>query len=77
MLFGKGKIVDLNYNNMKIEQVNNYIYLGVNIHKSGDIKFTIEDRIKKASRAMNMIQGALSTNSNVNIEIALSLFENK
>ena len=38
MIFGKGKIHNLVYNNLKVEQVNNYTYLGVNVHKSGDIK---------------------------------------
>ena len=75
MIFGKGKINNLVYNNLKVEQVNNYTYLGVNIHKSGDIKYSIDDRIKKASRAMNMLQGALSTNGNINVDIAITLFE--
>ena len=38
MIFGKS-------NNLKVEQVNNYIYFCVNIHQSGDIKYSIDDRI--------------------------------
>ena len=44
------------------------------IHKSGKIKYSIDDRVEKASRAVNMIQGALSTCGNVNVEVAISLF---
>ena len=47
MIFGKGKINNLVYNNLKVEQMNNYTYLGVNIHKSGDIKYSIDDRKKR------------------------------
>ena len=75
MVFGKGKLAKLYYKGTKIEQVNSYNYLGVCLHKSGKIKYSIDDRIAKASRAINMIQGALSTNGNVSVNIALSLFQ--
>ena len=48
---------------------------GYNIHKSGDIKNSIDDRIKKAPRAMNMLQGAKSMNGNINVDIAITLFK--
>ena len=63
----KVKLINFVYNNVKVELVKNYTYLAVNIHKSDDIKYSIDDRIKKASCAMNMLQGALSTNGNINI----------
>ena len=34
----------------------------------------MEDRVEKASRAVNMIQGALSMCGNVNVDVAISLF---
>ena len=42
---------------------------------SGKVKYAVEDRIKRASRAVNMLQGALSTCGNVNVNVAMSLFE--
>ena len=58
MVFGKGKITSLRYGDNKISQVDSYTYLhlGVNIHKSGKIKYSVKDRIAKASRAKNMIK---------------------
>ena len=57
MIFGKGKINNLVYNNFKVEQVNNYTYLGVNIHKTGDIKYSIDDRIKKGILCHEYVTG--------------------
>ena len=73
--FGKGKVPHLTYNNIGINNVDQYTYLGVCLHKSGKIKYAIEDRIKKAARAINMIQGALSTTGNVSVGIAMSIFD--
>ena len=61
IMFGKGKSFTLNLNGEKITQTDRYCYLGVTIHKSGKVKYAVEDRIKRASRAINMLQGALST----------------
>ena len=38
-------------------------------------KHSIDDRIRKESRAINMLQGALSTNGNINVDIAITLFK--
>ena len=75
MIFGKSKKCTFKYNNLTIEQVNQYKYLGVIIQKNGKTKMAIEDRINKAKRAINMLQGALSTNGNVSPSLALSLFD--
>ena len=75
MIFGKSKLIDLKFNQFKIDKVDSYKYLGIIIHKSGKITQAIDDRIIKATRAMNMLQGALSTTRNVSVDIATSLFD--
>ena len=74
MSFGKNKHTKVTYDSIKIDEVDNYTYLGTVIHKSCDPKYAIKDRIERASRAVNMIQGALSTQGNINVNVALSLF---
>ena len=59
----------------KVLQTDRYTYLGVTIHKSGKIKCAVEDRIKRTSRAINMLQGAQPSCGNIKVNVALSLFE--
>ena len=59
----------------KITQKDTYCYLWVTIHKSGKIKYAVEDRIKGTSQSINMLQGALSSCGNINVNVAMSLFE--
>ena len=54
------------YHNMKLENVNEYTYLGIKFHKSGKFNIAIKDRMAKASRAMYIIRQALCTVKNVN-----------
>ena len=75
MVFGTSKVRTLKYNNLTISKVDSYKYLGVIIHKSGKIKYNIEERITKASRAVNMLKGALSSTGNISVDVALSLFD--
>ena len=75
MTIGKPQNFDLKFQGVSIAKVTEYKYLGVIIHKSGKIKYAIEDRIKKSNRAINMLRGALCTTSNVSVDIALSLFD--
>ena len=75
MIFGIGKMEKLLFNGIKINQVDSYTYLGVTIHKSGNIKHSIKYRINKASRAINMIKGALSACGNINVNVAISFYE--
>lgn len=75
MVFGKSKAIDLKYRNISIDRVKQYKYLGVIIDDNGKTKYAIDERIQKASRAINMLQGALSTTANVSVDIALSLFD--
>lgn len=63
------------YNNLAIEKVSQYKYLGVIIKKTGKIKYCIEDRILKASRAISMVQGALTTSGNISVKTSLSIFD--
>jgi len=73
--FGKAKNPQIKYNNLEIENVTEYTYLGVLLHKSGKIKYAMEDRVKKAARAANLIQRAISSTGNVSVDIATSLFD--
>ena len=41
-----------NTSNMKLENVNEYTYLGIKFHKSGKFNIAIKDRMTKASQAM-------------------------
>ena len=47
MVFGKAKLNNLFFRQKKIIQTDFYTYLGVRIHKSGKIKYSILDRIEK------------------------------
>jgi len=75
MIFGHGKLTNLMYENMKISQVQDYTYLGVKLHQSCKTKYAIEDRIERTSRAINMLQGVLYSNGNINVNVALSIFD--
>ena len=63
------------YHNMKLENVNEYTYLGIKFHKSGKFNIAIKDRMAKASRAMYILRQALCTVKNVNTKLATSLFD--
>ena len=76
MTFGKCKKMQITkYKNTIIEKVDQYKYLGVIIHKSGKLKYAIEDRIAKANRAIGMVRSALSSSKNVSVNLALSIFD--
>ena len=72
MTFGKPQKFDLKFRGVSITKVTEYKYLGVIIHKSGKIKYAIEDRIKKSNRAINMLRGALCSTSNVKVKVKVS-----
>ena len=75
MIFGGNKKFYLTINDQCIERVDRYTYLGVTIHKSGKVDFAIKDRTERASRAINMIKAALSSNGNINVDIAMAIFQ--
>ena len=64
MTFGNSKHIDIKYRNIPIDRVNKYKYLVV-ISKTGKLKPAIQDWINKSTRAINMLQGALSFTANI------------
>jgi hypothetical protein len=63
------------YNKLKLEQVSSFKYLGVILQNNGKYNLAIKDRINKANRALFLIKQAITTNENVSIKLALSIFD--
>lgn len=63
------------YNNMELEMVDNYTYLGLKIHKSNKHKYMIEDRMEKAKRMLYPIKQLVLAGNNINLPVALSVFD--
>ncbi len=78
MCKGNPKIPTFTFENEILENVTEFKYLGVIIHKNG--KFSqainmIKDRISKANRAIHMLKCILGHTNTVSIKLALSLFD--
>ena len=63
------------FGNSEIENVKEFTYLGFQISSNGNMKATITDRHSKASKMANVILRAINTNSNINVPLAMSLFD--
>lgn len=64
------------YKNVELENVSEFRYLGILIHKSGKLKHSILDRIKKAERAIFLIKQAFQdSNGYATLNLAVTLFE--
>ena len=63
------------YADRELENVDEYTYLGIKFHKSGSFTNAISDRVSKASRAIYVLKQAISTVGNVNVKLALSIFD--
>ncbi len=63
------------YNNLVLENVDTYKYLGLIISRTGNLNRMIHDRIVKTNRAAFMLQKALSVGQNVSVKLAMTLFE--
>ena len=71
----RGPFQPVYINNTPIEYVNDMLYLGFQINRNGNIRATVEDRIKKATRVSHMLLQALRTNRNISSKLSMSLFD--
>lgn len=60
-LKGTKSLKSFYYNDMQLENVDEYVYLGIKFHKSDKFNNAINDRITKASRASYILRQALCT----------------
>ena len=63
------------YDGHTLENVDKYTYLGIDLSANGNYKAAIKARISKANRAAFMLRQAISTTGNVNVKLALNLYE--
>ena len=63
------------FGNTEIENVKEFTYLGFHISSNGNMTATITDRHSKAKKMANVILRAINTNNNVNVRLAMSLFD--
>ena len=77
MVFSKrgSHLVDLSFRGIPLECVKNYNYLGFNLSNNGKMSHVIRDRINKSSRVANMVLQAIRTTGNVNVKLAMSIFD--
>ena len=62
-------------NNIPVDFVTNITYLGFQISSNGNVQSLLNDRAAKASRVAHMVLQAISTNRNVSVKLALSIFD--
>ncbi len=62
-------------NNEILENVSNYKYLGIIIHKNGKFSKAISERMSKANRATHMIKQIIGYSNNISSKLAMSLFD--
>ena len=79
MVFSKGTVknkdFEFYYKNEILETVNEYTYLGFKITSNNKISNIMQDRIDKANRVTNVIRKCMYTTGNVNVNLALTLFD--
>ena len=63
------------FNNVPLEYVTSYKYLGLHISSNCKFKNTIKDRIVKANRALFLVRKALYSNGCISPKIACSVFD--
>ena len=63
------------YNTKELELVRSYTYLGFCMHKSNNLKYVVEDRIKKATRMIYPIKQLSLAGNYINIPVAMSVFD--
>ena len=66
---------DFTLNNVELETVKKYKYLGLIISNNGSLHNMAEDRVSKAKRALFMAKQAISTTHNVSVQLAMSIFD--
>jgi hypothetical protein len=62
-------------NDQPLENVNTFTYLGIDVTATGNMNAAISSRTLKANRAAAMCRQALSTTGNVDVPLALTIFE--
>ena len=79
MVMSKGTIKScstvFHFNNVPLEYVTSYKYLGLHISSNCKFKNTIKDRIVKANRALFLVRKALYSNGCISPKIACSVFD--
>ena len=78
MVMSKGntKLIPMVYlDNEPLEHVKQFKYLGIIVQQNGKFKAAIKDRILKANRALFLIKQAITSNKNVSVQLAMSLFD--
>ena len=79
MIMSAGTVHSVNYKfkigDEHLEVVNKYKYLGLIISNNGKMQNMIEDRVKKANRAIFLVRRALSTGTNISVDLAMTLFD--
>ena len=63
------------YNDKKLDHVNSFTYLGIDLQSNGKYKSAIQSRICKANRAIFVYKQALKTTGNINTRLSMSIFE--
>ncbi len=69
------KTISFTYNNKKLDVCNSVKYLGIDISCNGSYTRAIHNRIAKTQRAANMCKQAFATTGNVNVKLALTIFD--
>jgi potassium voltage-gated channel Eag-related subfamily H protein 8 len=70
------KVTDkFNYDGKQLDNVDKFTYLGIDLSATGNMANAIKGRILKASRAASMCRQAQFTTGNVDVRLALSIFE--
>ena len=72
---GNAQARDIKFEDIELECVSSYKYLGLIFSRNGNITKMEEDRIEKAQKASFVIRQAISTSQNVSVNLALSLFD--
>ncbi len=78
MIMSKGKSKycrKMKIDGHELQFTHNVTYLGIKISHNMSKKSMIEDRILKANRATYLLRQALSSQGNVNVNLAINLFD--
>ncbi len=75
MAVGKSGSELIFFNNTLLDYVKEFKYLGIIISNNGKWNKAVNDRCEKSNRAVWLIRKAISVTSNINVKLALTLFD--